>query len=72
MKRGKSKGSQFLRYLGLKQDAKKLAAGEEHTGLLRRAFPEWHLILPIVLRPCGFGSFVVVRGGGDIFLVGVS
>ena len=29
-----SKGSQFLRYLGLKQDAKKLAAGEEHTGLL--------------------------------------
>ena len=29
-----SKGSQFLRYLGLKQDAKKLAAGEDHTGLL--------------------------------------
>ena len=28
------KGSQFLRYLGLKQDAKKIAAGEAHTGLL--------------------------------------
>lgn len=28
------KGSQFLRYLGLKQDEKKIAAGEAHTGLL--------------------------------------
>ena len=28
------KGSQYLRYLGLKQDEKKLAAGEDHTGLL--------------------------------------